>query len=358
LEKNEEEILIMKQVLFILLVACVAVLLVSSSVSFAQEDRTGTNAASELLIPVGARYIAMSGASVANVQGVESIFWNPAGLARAKYNANAMFSHMGYLAETNINYVAVSARFGGFGTLGFSVKALDFGDIPITTELAPDGTGGQFSPQFITVGLSYSRLLSDRISVGGTVNLINEDIDRVSARGVAFDFGVQYANLANITGFNIAVSVKNIGPSMQMGGSGLLREVDSGGDRGPGKFEVVAQKDELPSVLELGASYSISLGEKSKVDLVSLFQDNNFTDDVARMGAELNYDNMFFVRGGYSFAPDAADDPLGESGYIFGPTLGAGLHYDFPKIGITFDYAFRDTEFFDSNHIFQVILGF
>jgi hypothetical protein len=146
---------------------------------------------------------------------------------------------------------------------------------------------------------------------------------------------------------------------MQFSGSGLLREADpTGSDRTPGPLEVVAQKDELPSVLELGASYTVSLGENTKIDLVSLFQDNNFTDDVGRLGAEFNFEDMFFARGGYSFAPDVADDPTGKSGYIFGFTAGAGIHYDFPKIGITIDYAFRDTDFFESNHVFQVILGF
>jgi hypothetical protein len=350
----------MKRIIFKILAACVIILLLTSLDSLAQERRTGTNAASELLIPVGARYIAMSGASLAMAQGIEAIYWNPAGLARSpKYTASAMFSHMSYLADMSINYVAVGAKFGGLGSIGFSVKALDIGDIPITTELLTDGTGGTFNPQFITAGLTYSRMLSDRISVGATVSVINEDVDRVSARGVAFDFGVQYTNLASINGLNIAIGVKNIGPNMQFSGSGLLREADpTGSDRTPGPLEVVAQKDELPSVLELGASYTVSLGENTKIDLVSLFQDNNFTDDVGRLGAEFNFEDMFFARGGYSFAPDVADDPTGKSGYIFGFTAGAGIHYDFPKIGITIDYAFRDTDFFESNHVFQVILGF
>jgi hypothetical protein len=350
----------MKRIIFRILVACVVLLVLTSLDGIAQERRVGTNAASELLIPVGARHIAMSGAAIATAQGIEAIYWNPAGLARSeKYTASAMFSHMNYIADVNLNYVAVSSRFGGFGTLGFSIKALDIGDIPITTEILPDGTGGTFNPQFITAGLTYARMLSDRISVGATINIVNEDIDRVSARGVAFDFGVQYSNLASINGLNIAVSVKNIGPSMKFSGSGLLREGDiTGEDRTPGPVQIVAQSDELPSVLELGASYSVSLGENTKLDLTSLFQDNNFTDDVGRFGAEFNYNDLFFVRGGYSFAPDVADDALGKSGYVFGPTFGAGLHYDFPKIGITFDYAYRDTDFFSANHVFQVILGF
>ena len=192
-------------------VLCLTLLFMVSVNGTAQEQRTGTNAASELLIPVGARAIAMGGGSVATAEGVEAIYWNPAGVARSNYTANAVFSHMTYLADININYVAVAFNFGGLGTLAFSMKALDIGDIPITTEVAPDGTGGLLSPQFITAGLTYSRALTDRISVGGTINLISETLDRVSASGVAVDIGVQYRDLANVTGLSLGVAVKNLG---------------------------------------------------------------------------------------------------------------------------------------------------
>jgi hypothetical protein len=147
----------MKRIFYKLLVPCLALLLLISVDGIAQEKRIGTNAASELLIPVGARYIAMGGASLAMVKGVEAIFWNPAGLARADYTASATFSRMTYIADMNLNYVAVAAKFGGLGSIGFSIKALDIGDILVTTEEFPDGTGATFSPQFIVGALTYSR---------------------------------------------------------------------------------------------------------------------------------------------------------------------------------------------------------
>ncbi|MFQ5864274.1 MAG: PorV/PorQ family protein [bacterium] len=349
----------MKRIFYKLLVPCLALLLLTSVTGIAQEERVGTNAASELLIPVGARYIAMGGASLAMVKGVEAIYWNPAGLALADYTAGAMFSHMTYIADMTLNYVAVAAKFGGLGSIGVSIKALDIGDIAVTTEEFPDGTGAMFNPQFIVAGLTYSRALSDRISVGTTLNVISEDIHRVSARSFAFDIGVQYSNLGNINGLNIAVVVKNIGPSMKYSGTGLLRRADVlDTDRTPGPLAVEAQRDELPSVLEIGASYSYSMGETSKINFMGLFQDNNFTDDVGRFGAEYNYNDLFFARLGYSLAPDVADDPTGKSGYIYGLTLGAGIHYDFPKVGVTIDYAYRDVDFFDASNVVQIKLGF
>ncbi|MGH7449873.1 MAG: hypothetical protein ACRENG_00855, partial [bacterium] len=108
-----------------ILALLLAFIAVAGASAFAQESRTGTNAAAELLIPVGGRYIGMGGASIASVQGIEAIYWNPAGLNRSNYSANAMFSYMRHISDINVNFVAVCANFGGLGTLGFSIKSLD-----------------------------------------------------------------------------------------------------------------------------------------------------------------------------------------------------------------------------------------
>ncbi len=342
-----------------ILALLLAFIAVASASAFAQESRTGTNAAAELLIPVGGRYIGMGGASIASVQGIEAIYWNPAGLNRSNYSANAIFSYMRHISDINVNFVAVCANFGGLGTLGFSIKSLDIGDIEVTTEDAPDGTGAVLSPQFLTTGLTYSRALSDRVNVGATLNVISENIDRVGATGFALDAGVQYSNLGKIDGLSIGVAVKNIGPAMQYGGTGLNRNSQPlNSDRGPSPYQVVAQKDELPTTLELGLSYALPIGGKDKLLLTSLFQDNNFQENVGRFGAEYNFHDLFFLRGGYSLSPDTPDDAVGKGAYIYGLTLGAGLHYDFTGLGIDINYAYRDLAFFSASNVLSVSLGF
>jgi len=349
-----------------MLASCLALLLGFGTAAIGQqqeqpdgERRAGTNAASELLIPIGSRYTAMGGSSIATVTGLEAIYWNPAGLARAERGANAMFSHMRYIADVNVNYLAVSAAFSGLGTLGFSVKALDIGAITVTTEDSPDGTGEIITPQFVTAGLTYSRVLTDRIAVGATVNIISETIDRVGATGIALTVGVQYNDLVAINGLSLGVALKNIGPGIKYGGSGLLRQADPlDVERGSSPYQVVAGTDELPSSLEIGLGYRISMGEKSNLNLTSLYQDNNFDDDATRIGAEYSFDNLLFVRGGYSYAFNAGDDPAGESRYIFGPAFGAGLHRELGGLDVSLDYAFRQVQFFDSSNVFTLKLGF
>ena len=196
----------------------------------------------------------------------------------------------------------------------------------------------------------------DLFCAGGDVKGFHENIDRVGATGFAIDAGVQYSNLGKIDGLSIGVAVKNIGPAMQYGGSGLNRiSQPANSDRGPSPYQIVAQKDELPTTLELGLSYALPIGSKDKLLLTSLFQDNNFQENVGRFGAEYNFRDLFFLRGGYSISPE---DAVGKGAYIYGLTLGAGLHYDFTGLGIDVNYAYRDLAFFSASNVLSVSLGF
>ncbi len=331
----------------------VLVLLLSVTAVFAGGgDRAGTSAAPELLIPVGARDIAMGGASVASTRGIDAIFWNPAGLGRGSRDATALFSHMSYIADISVNYFAVGVNFADFGTLGFSLKSLDIGEIAVTTEDFPDGTGEIITPTFVTLGLTYSRLLAENISVGVTANLITERIDRVSANGLAINAGVQYSNLGSIPGLNLGVVVKNIGPQMQFDGSGLLHSGEVDGRQG--FYKVEAGSFELPSTIEIGASYSRKFSEDNNLTLTSLFQNNNFSEDEYKVGAEYSYQNMFFLRGGWTFAEKISP----QIDYIYGPSVGAGIDYAVSDIQVGVDYAFRHTKYFSGNHVVTLRLGF
>lgn len=319
-------------------------------------NRTGTGGAAQLLIPVGVRGMAMAGGNVATSTGVEALYWNPAGAAKNINSANVMFSHMNYIADIGVEYGAVSANFEGFGVLSFTLKSLSIGDILVTTTLDPDGTGKTFSPQMLTAGVSYSRKLTERISVGVTANLVTETLGEVSATGMAFDVGVIYDNLAEINGLSFGIAMKNVGPQMQYDGSGLLQEGSvSGFNRPPGLVKINSAPFELPSTFELGFGYKPQvLDEMNSLLFTTSFKNNNFSDDEYKIGLEYGYDNMFFLRAGYTFAPEQAY----EDSYIYGFTGGVGIDYSFESISIKVDYAYRYAKYFDGNHIFGVSLGF
>ncbi len=247
-------------------------------------NRIGTAGAAELLIPVGPRGIAMGEANAATSYGLESLFWNPAGVAKMNNSSQLIFSHMSYIADIGVEYGAVAANFEGFGALALSIKALSVGDIPVTTTQNPDGTGATFSPQMIVAGLSYSRQLTDNISVGLTSNFISETMGNVSANGVAFDVGVIYDNLADLPGFSLGVVLKNIGPQMTYDGTGLLVLASDVSDlkRPPAYYSVNAAPFELPSNFQLALGYKWAFDESDGLQFSGIYQNNNFSGDEAK----------------------------------------------------------------------------
>jgi hypothetical protein len=329
-------------------------LFASSSIFAGGGSRNGTAGAAQLLIPVGARGIAMSGASLVGSSGVEAIFWNPANLSRGESATNVMFSHMNHIADIGVQYGAVSTNIEGFGAIGLSLKSLNIGSIAVTTVENPDGTGQTFAPQFMTLGVTYSRLLSDRIAVGLTANFVTEKIELVSSTGIAFNVGISYKNLGNVDGLSFALVLKNLGPQMKYDGSGLLVRATAQDLKRPTQFyKLDGAGFELPSTLELGFGYAYNFNESNALLLNGVFQNSNFYGDEYKLGAEYAFDNTLFIRGGYDLLPE-----LDADNDLYGLTAGFGVKYNMGGVDLKLDYAYREVKFFDANHVFTVGLGF
>ncbi|MDO8550122.1 MAG: PorV/PorQ family protein [Ignavibacteria bacterium] len=320
------------------------------------QNRAGTAAAPQLRIPVGSRYLAMGGADVALVSGLEAIFWNPAGVSISETDANAIFSYRQYIADMSMNFVAISGKFGEFGTIGLSFRSLNIGDINVTTMDQPDGNGQIINPSFFIAGLTYSKQLSDRISIGVNFNLINESWPGVSATGFSLDAGVQYRNLFSVPNLSLGVTVKNLGAPMEYGGTALfVQGEEQTGTRGTTFYEVSAQSAELPSEISLGVSYTRNIDDENLLTVAGTFVNNNYTYDNYKAGLEYSYKNILYVRGGYLFAPESTDDtPNIFEDY----TVGAGLNFkEFTNIDVSVDYAYIPVKFFDANNVFSISLG-
>ncbi|MGH7455558.1 MAG: PorV/PorQ family protein, partial [bacterium] len=311
--------------------------------------------------PVGSRGTALGGNFIASISGVEAMHWNPAGVAASPYRAELMASHFRYIADINVEYAAVAAKFNGVGSFGLNIRTLDFGDIPVTTELATEGTGELFSPTFVTVGLTFSRQMTDRIFFGTTAKIITEGILDQSASGVAFDFGLQYST--GVGGLKIGIALKNLGPNMKFDGSETETRVAPAGTEPGTRARNLRQPlatFELPSTLELGLSYDIGVSDKAKVTVAGNFMNNNFGLDQYGLAGEFNFDKKIFLRGGYTLAynPDNEKFLGSEEEFLFGPSAGAGVALDIGSFNVLLDYAYRATEFFDSNQWFTLTLGF
>jgi len=338
----------MKKFLFVILLA-----LITLPVFGGDESRKGTTGAEQLLIPVGARGISTGGAFVSNLIGLESIYYNPAGLDLSQ-KTEVMFSYMNYIADINVSYFAVGTSLGDFGSLGLSFKTFDFGDIPVTTSEFPDGTGKTYSPVFLTAGLTYSKVLTDRISVGTNVKVITESIENTSANGFAIDVGVQYRFNQQLS---LGATLKNIGTNMSYSGQDLRGKTSiPGSDPGSqtGAYEIVTESFQIPSYFELSLAYNYNIDEQNQLLIGSTFTANNSLEDQLHFGLEYGFMNNFYVRGGYNMLTENQDQS------IMGFTAGAGIDYQVGSgIGVVFDYAYRDIKDFPtSNHIFTVKLAF
>ena len=325
-------------------------------------SRTGTGGATELLIPVGTRGIALGGSDVAIGTGLNALFWNPAGVAMMDNSVSATFSHMNYIADIGVEYGAVAVNFGEFGVVSLDVKSLNVGSIMVTTDLQPDGTGQTFTPEFLTAGATYSKLLTDRIAIGVTFNYISESIDQVSSSGFGVNAGIQYKDLGDVKGLNFGIVVKNIGPQMSFSGPGLLVTAQPTGstptpslafDRAPSFYSIDAAAFDLPSQFDIGFGYTPVINDMNSLKISALFENNNYQGDLYNFGAEYGYNNLFFLRAGYSMSPKSQDP-----NYIYGFTAGAGVNYNLGGIDLKIDYAYRSTKYFTGNNIFSISLGF
>lgn len=345
----------MRNIFRSLTIALAVVLLVSALGFAGGRDRVGTSSAAQLLIPVGSRYMAMGGAGTAVATGVEAIYWNPAGVARSTNAANAMLSHMTYLADISVNTIGVEANFGGLGHLGFALKTIGIGDIEVTTADNPDGTGQIFSPVFFTLTTTWARQLTDRVAFGVNLNLVREEMQRVGATSFAVDAGVEYTDFGGVQGLDFGVAIKNIGPSMKYDGTALLQQgTIRNSNRGSASVKLNPASFELPSIIELGLAYNYNMGEAGKLTATTMFQNNNFSADDVKLGLEYGFNNMFFLRGGYTMGIEVPS----EWDYLYGPTFGAGFHYGFSGLDLTVDYAYRTVDLFDSNNMFTLKFGF
>lgn len=349
------------------LLVILAVMQITGTLFAGGGKRNGTAGATELLIPVGARGISMAGSSILGTKGIESIYWNPANLPGSPNGTNVIFSHMNYFADINVEYGAVSTTIEGLGSLALSVKSLSLGEINITTNDFPDGTGSIIKPSITVLGLTYATMLSDRVSIGLTGNFISERMDRVAASGLALNVGITYNNLANISGLSFAVVVKNLGFPMKYEGTGLNVQINGANSEITSGTDLLSRKDpisvykvdaaefELPSAIELGFGYAHKFGSMIGVQANALYKNDNFYNDELKLGAEFEFNNLLYLRAGYIVV--AENEGKYENVYN-GLHAGFGIKYDIGGAVINLDYAYRAMKYWDANQIVTVSLGF
>jgi hypothetical protein len=336
----------------------VALLGLAGSADAGSLDRVGTAGASELRIPVGAASVAIGGSAVALGNGIANMYYNPASLAGVD-GPEAMVAYSTYIADTKVNYGAISTKLGSAGNIAFSIKVLNIGDLIVTTEDAPEGTGEVLNPNYSIFGLTYGRRMTDRVLVGFTANYINEKISQTSATGFAADLGVQYDT--GWRGLRFGFAMKNIGPNMRFSGPDFERRFTLPGDDPSAQPHVVQLEStefELPSYMQFGVSYDLGIAEKQHATIFGAFQGNNFGTDEYRLGAEYLLGEHIALRGGY-VGQMALKEEDRQQNYLYSYNYGAGLNFKLGDRPLSFDWAGTHIgEFFDDNQQVSLKIAF
>lgn len=304
----------------------------------------GTSAANFLKINLSAKTAGMGESDITYAEDASCLFYNPGGISRLN-SASVSFSYTNWLVQTSLGHIALALPLE-FGTVGFDVTYFSSGDIEETTLLKQDGTGRVISASDVAIGLSFARNLTDRFSVGIKAKYVQENLASVSASAFAFDIGSIFET-SLINSFKIGISLSNFGGAMEFTGNDLLvTNVVPGSPTNKQVPGVLQTEDwKLPLFFKIGVGSMII--EQNDFNLLLAYTLTDSRDYSARhnVGGELEFLNIFRLRGGYRFNYDEATF-----------SAGAGVKISSSSIGtIFFDYAF--TDFGNLKNINQISLS-
>lgn len=276
------------------LLIIISSILIFSSWSFSVQ--LGGAGASFLTIGGGARPVALGGAYSAIDEGIQSIYWNPAGIANI-ISLSANVTHTKAFAGTSLENVAAVFPVAG-GAVGIGIEAFLSGEMDETTEEQPEGTGYTFSCNDYAVGITYGRMMTDKFSLGISVKGINQNIAKVSSYGFAFDIGGIYRTAVRNIRFGFVL--RNFGPDMRYTGEPLVVDLENEDrDRGE-RATILSEPYSLPMSFQGGFAADLYSSSGSRVtlsgDIIHL------SDQPATFGVGLEYIflDSYFLRAGYT----------------------------------------------------------
>ena len=313
------------------------------TVSAQQFAPVGTAVAQFLEIGVGARATAMGEAYTAITDDAGSVFWNPAGLSDIEHR-EVYLAYTSWPAEIAIGGLAFGWNLEDIGTVAISAVYLSTDDMLVTTEFDPEGTSGQmFNITNYALGLSYSRYMTERLSVGITGKLVREDYFGYGYTAWALDLGTIYHTGFN--GLNLAMSILNFGPEINFDGT----YIDYSNPRSYGTgTEIEFDNYSLPVLFRIGISIDVIADAQNKLlAAVDMVHPNNNLEQY-NIGLEYGFQQMFFLRGGYKLQIDEG-----------GLTLGLGVKYPVNQdMAVQLDYSYNDFGVLSDIHRISFGFGF
>ncbi len=326
------------------------ILIILMSAIILPQSKVGTTAANFLTIPVGARASGMGGAYVAIANDVTSAFWNPAGLTRME-RSELNVSYSEWLVNTKHNWVAFGMKLGLFDAVAISFNQIDFGTEEITTADQPNGTGQFWSASDLAITLSYAHNLTDRLSVGGNIKYITQNVYNESAKAFALDVGLLF--YTQVEGLKIGMNISNFGTEMKLDGKDLLQPVDIDPSLTGNNPNIASRLSTgswpLPLVFSVGVSWDLLQTDMWGMTVAVDANIPNNQDTYINTGGELVWNDIVSIRGGYY--------ALGKAASVTGLTAGFGIKYDFGSFLGKVNYSYTDYGIFKSISRISLSIG-
>jgi hypothetical protein len=302
--------------------------------TYRSPSKVGTTAAQFLKIGAGARAVGMGSAYTALADDINTIYWNPAGLARIAGSGEATFNHANWLADIQYDFAAVSLN-TDLGSWGLHVISLRTPEEKVRTVFSPEGTGQVWDASSIAIAISYARNLTDRFAIGMTGKFIQESVFNETARGAAIDLGVHY--LTPFHNLGLGASITNFGTKMRLEGRDIFFNDDPLPEQGsveqvPSKYRL--ESYEIPLTLRFGVAWKLMDNENLSIVAAADGSHPNDNTESINSGVEVGLKNILFARAGYkALFLDNSEQGL---------TFGGGLRYDAVGTNIKLDFGWAD----------------
>lgn len=261
-----------------------------------------------LLVPFGARAVSQGQAVVADsALGSEGIWWNAASLARMPEKEVAVHHSQTVIATSDMLTVVVPSRV--LGTIGAAAYLVNYGDQPVTD--GPGGiTLGNITNRSYLLALAYATPVGKRFNAGLTYKFVMlrfqcsgscGNVPVLSGSTSALDLGVQY-RLPGTLPVTAGIALRNMGPALQ------VRDRE--------------QADALPRLVQAGLRARLPVRQLTDAGaslhvMTDVIKADALAGLVVGLGAELGFQDQFFLRAGYLRQPTSGSS---------GPSIGVGIN--------------------------------
>jgi long-subunit fatty acid transport protein len=176
--------------------------LFATNILFAQQQTTYDF----LNLDVDARSSAMAGSFVAVNNDVNTIFYNPAGLATLN-GKQASIGFFKYLMDINSGNIAYSQKYKDIGYFGAGIRFVNYGEFEKYDENYENI--GTFGANELALSLGYANTYKTNFNYGANLKLIYSSIDEYNSMALALDLGAMYTQPESK--FNAGISLLNLG---------------------------------------------------------------------------------------------------------------------------------------------------